>query len=109
MYEADPGVEPTWEGRVLAGRPDRTGLEAVPLPADLARGLGGGERAGRDEAYRRLTDPFFAAIRGGGRAAPDFDDGAAVQAVLDAVAASAQAGRWVEVDQAPGSGLQAPG
>jgi predicted dehydrogenase len=48
-------------------------------------------------AYRRLTDPFFAAIRGGAGGHPDFADGAAVQAVLDAVAASAERGAWVEV------------
>jgi len=98
LYEADPGHDPTWEGRLWAGRPGRTGLEPVALPADLARGLDRpGDRPGRDEAYRRLTDPFFAAIRRGGPVSPDFRDGAAVQAVLDAVAASAEQRRWVEV------------
>lgn len=99
VYEADPGYDPTWEGRVLAGRAERPGLDPLPLPPDLARGLAGvDERAGRDEAFRRLTDPFFAAIReGGGPVSPDFRDGAAVQAVLDAVAASAEQGRWMDV------------
>jgi len=70
----------------------------VALPRDLAAGLDApDDRAGRNEAYRRLTDPFFAAIRGGGSASPDFHDGAAVQAVLDAVALSAEHGRWVDV------------
>jgi len=98
VYEAEPGFDPTWEGRVLAGRADAHGLAPVALPRDLAAGLDApDDRAGRNEAYRRLTDPFFAAIRGGGSASPDFHDGAAVQAVLDAVALSAEHGRWVDV------------
>jgi predicted dehydrogenase len=99
VYEADPGIDPTWEGRLLAGRPDRVGLEPVPLDPDLAAGLAGvPEGESRAEAYRRLTDPFFAAVRrGGGEVSPGFDDGAAVQAVLDAVARSAEEGRWVAV------------
>jgi predicted dehydrogenase len=101
VYEADPGADPTWEGRVLLGRVDRPGLEPLPLPPDLARGLAGVDaRAGRDEGYRRLTDPFFAAVRGGGgEVHPDFRDGAAVQAVLDGVARSADTGAWVDVER----------
>ena len=100
VYEAAPGIDPTWEGRVLAGRPGKNALEPVPLDPDLAAGLANvPERASRDEAYRRLTDPFFAAVRqGGGEVSPSFDDGAAVQAVLDAVARSAEEGRWVAVE-----------
>jgi len=98
VYEAEPGLDATWEGRVLAGRPDAHGLAPVVLPRDLAAGLDApANQAGRNEAYRRLTDPFFAAIRGGGPVSPDFHDGAAVQAVLDAVALSAEHGRWVDV------------
>jgi predicted dehydrogenase len=97
VYEAEPGFDATWEGRVLAGRTDAHGLAPLPLPRDLAAGLDAPGQAGRNEAYRRLTDPFFAAIRGGGRVSPDFHDGAAVQAVLDAVALSAENGRWVDV------------
>jgi predicted dehydrogenase len=98
VYEAEPGFDATWEGRVLAGRSDAHGLAPVALPRDLAAGLDAADdRAGRNEAYRRLTDPFFAAIRGGGSVSPDFHDGAAVQAVLDAVALSAEHGRWVDV------------
>jgi predicted dehydrogenase len=68
------------------------------LPRDLKAGLDAPEnRAGRNEAYRRLTDPFFAAIRDGGEVSPDFRDGAAVQAVLDAVAESAERNCWVDV------------
>jgi predicted dehydrogenase len=98
VYEAEPGFDATWEGRVLAGRADAHGLAPVTLPRDLAEGLDAPDgQAGRNEAYRRLTDPFFAAIRGGGPVSPDFHDGAAVQAVLDAVALSAEQGRWVDV------------
>jgi predicted dehydrogenase len=98
VYEADPGFDPTWEGKVLAGRPERPGLEPVPMPPELTRGLDAADdRAGRSEAYRRLTDPFFAALRGGGDPRPDFGDGAAVQAVIDAVARSADERRWVDV------------
>jgi predicted dehydrogenase len=100
VYEADPGFDPTWEGRVWAGRPEAHGLVPVPLPPALAAGLDGPDgQSNRDAAYRRLTDPFFAALRaGGGRAQPDFRDGAAVQAILDAVAESAERGCWVDVE-----------
>jgi predicted dehydrogenase len=102
VYEAEPGCEP-WTGRVLAGRPEAHGLVPLALPPELTAGLDGADdRAGRDEAYRRLTDPFFAAVRGGGGpVSPDFRDGAAVQAVLDAVAASADRGEWVDVEGVP--------
>lgn len=95
VYEADPGFDADWLGRVWAGRPDG-GLVPVTLPTDLTAGLEERE-AGRVEAYRRLTEPFFAAIRGGGASSPDFRDGAEVQAVLDAVAASAEQRRWMDV------------
>jgi len=99
VYEADPGAEPGWTGRVLAGRPERAGLEELPLPPVLKAGLEEPDPAGRLAAYRRLTDPFFAAIGSGaaGPGTPTFRDGAAVQAVLDAVAASAEGGGWVAV------------
>lgn len=99
VYEAEPGVEPGWTGRVLAGRPGGTSLAEVPLPGALTAGLGGPEPEARLAAYRRLTDPFFAALGGAAPGAgwPTFRDGAAVQAVLDAVAASAGRGAWVEV------------
>jgi len=108
LYEAEPGADPSWLGTLLAGRRGRAGLEPLPPPPDLAAGLDAPDpRACRNEAYRRLTDPFFAAIRagGGGRpaggAGPDFRDGAAVQGVLDAVAGSAESGRWVDVPRLP--------
>jgi predicted dehydrogenase len=98
IYEADPGYDATWEGTVYAGRAHPPALERLTLPRDLTTGLDNPEnQAGRNEAYRRLTDPFFAAIRNGGKVSPDFRDGAAVQAVLDAVAASAERNQWVEV------------
>ena len=98
VYQAEPGFDATWEGRVWAGRPDGHGLVPLPPPADLAAGLDGADpQSNRNGAYRRLTDPFFEAIRRGGPVSPDFGDGAAVQAVLDAVAESAERGAWVEV------------
>jgi predicted dehydrogenase len=98
VYEAEPGFDATWEGRLYAGRPEIHGVVPVPLPRDLVDGLDTGDsRANRNGAYRRLTEPFFAAIRQGGTVSPDFRDGAAVQAVLDAVAESAERGRWVDV------------
>lgn len=96
-YEAEPGIDPTWTGRVYAGRPDRSAPDPVPLPPSITAGFEAGEPEGRLAAYRRLTDPFFEAIRAGGACSPGFADGAAVQAVLDAVAASAERGTWVEV------------
>lgn len=99
LWEAAPGIDDTWEGRLWAGKPAATQLEPVPIPEELARGLDGRDpQANRNEAFRRLTDPFFAAIRSGGAVSPDFGDGAAVQAVLDAVATSAERGVWVDVE-----------
>jgi len=44
---------------VLAGRADAHGLAPVALPRDLAAGLDApDDRAGRNEAYRRLKDPL---------------------------------------------------
>jgi predicted dehydrogenase len=98
IYEADPGFDATWEGCVYAGRPNTAGLERLSLPRELTAGLDTPDnQADRNEAYRRLTDPFFAAIRNGGEVSPDFRDGAAVQAVLNAVAESAERNQWVEV------------
>ena len=98
MYEAEPGYDETWEGRLYAGRPDAYGLRPVRLPKELSADLKTPDEASnRNQAYRRLTDPFFAAIRGGGPVSPDFRDGAAVQAVVDAVAQSIEAGKWVNV------------
>src|SRR5438270_149689 len=86
------------ENKPFAWKPDRPGLELIALPRELAAGLDTPDnQADRNEAYRRLTDPFFAAIRDGGTVSPDFRDGAAVQAVLDAVAGSAEAKGWVSV------------
>jgi predicted dehydrogenase len=100
VWEAEPGFDATWEGRLQVGHPAATRLDPVPIPPELRRGLDTPDaQANRNEAFRRLTDPFFAAIRGGGDPSPDFADGAAVQAVLDAVAASAERGVWVEVER----------
>lgn len=103
VYEADPGVAADgWTGRLLAGRPGGTALEPVPLPHDLTAGLDQPEPAGRAAAWRRLADPFLDAVKAGPGAAagpdtPGFRQGARVQAVLDAVAASAEGAGWVEV------------
>ena len=98
IYEAEPGYDETWEGRLWAGRAGAYGLHSVRLPKELSAGLKSpDDQANRNEAYRRLTDPFFEAIRNGGPVSPDFHDGAAVQAVVDAVAQSIETGKWVNV------------
>lgn len=98
ICEAEPGYDTSWEGRLYVGRADSYGIKAMPLPKSLVAGLNTkDEQANRNEAYRRLTDPFFEAIRTGGAVSPDFHDGAAVQAVVDAVAQSAESGKWVNV------------
>ncbi|HUK65772.1 MAG TPA: Gfo/Idh/MocA family oxidoreductase [Anaeromyxobacteraceae bacterium] len=99
VYESDPGHLTSWEGRLLHGRPGRAGLVPLEIPPDTKAGLDTpDEAAGRREAYRRLTDGFFAALAGEKRGVyPDFEDGVAVQAVLEAVASSAEGGRWVKV------------
>jgi predicted dehydrogenase len=114
VYEAEPGIDVGWSGRLFAGSPGRTGLEPVQLPPELLAGLDAPDPEGRMAVYRRLTDPFFAKISGEDRGErsgeqrpedlrpgssrwPTFRDGAAVQAVLDAVAASAESGAWTDV------------
>jgi predicted dehydrogenase len=99
VFEADPGGQLGWEGRLLHGRPGRSELVPVAMPVELTAGLEtADEAAGRAEAYRRLTDPFFAALSGEERGVhPTFDDGAAVQSVLDAVALSVERQTWVAV------------
>ncbi|HVO19680.1 MAG TPA: Gfo/Idh/MocA family oxidoreductase [Anaeromyxobacter sp.] len=105
VWEAEPGLDATWEGRLWLGRPASTRLEPVPLPPELCQGLDRSDpQLNRNEAYRRLTDPFFAAVRDGGPVTPDFTDGAAVQAVLDAVAESAERHTWVNVPGCGGAG-----
>jgi predicted dehydrogenase len=102
IYEAEPGYDETWEGRLYAGRTGTYGLRLVRLPKDLIADLKTPEeKASRIEAYRRLTNPFFEAIRNGGPVSPDFRDGAAVQAVVDAVAQSIETSKWVNVPQEP--------
>ena len=98
IYEVEPGYDGTWEGRLYAGRTGAYGLRPVRLPKELSEDLTTPEEtANRNEVYRRLTDPFFKAIRDGGPVSPDFHDGAAVQAVVDAVAQSIETGKWVNV------------
>jgi predicted dehydrogenase len=96
IYEGEPGIDANWEGRLFAGRADKLGIEPVALPEALTKGLETKD-GGRIEAWRRLVDPFFEAIRTGGSCKPDFQDGAAVQAILDAVATSCEHGGWVDV------------
>lgn len=98
IYEAEPGFDPTWEGHVYTANAGAHGLKPMRLPKELVAGLNTPDnQAGRNEAYRRLTDPFFEAIHKGGSVSPDFHDGAAIQAVLDAVAESATNSKWVSV------------
>ncbi len=98
IYEAEPGYDATWEGHVYAGKLGVHGVKPVALPKSLVAGLNTRDaQADRNEAYRRLTDSFFEAIRTGGAVSPDFGEGAAVQAVIDAVAQSADNGKWVNV------------
>ena len=59
---------------------------ALPLPADALR-----DRVG-------IATQFIEAIRTGGPApSPSFDDGVAIQAVIDASLAAARSGEWVKV------------
>ena len=55
VYEAAPGVDATWEGRVWAGRPDRQGLEPVVPGRNLAGLNAADDMAGRAAAYRRQS------------------------------------------------------
>jgi predicted dehydrogenase len=97
IYEAEPGIDADWIGRLWSGHADSVGLTKMEL--HNTQGLET-QQGGRVEAWRRLTEPFFAAIQNGGSVSPDFADGAAVQEVLDAVATSAEQKRWIEISAA---------
>jgi predicted dehydrogenase len=48
--------------------------------------------------FRRLAVRFVEAVRAGGHCRPDFDDGARVAVLVDAVRRSAETGTWIETD-----------
>jgi predicted dehydrogenase len=56
-----------------------------------------GHIIGYEHTFVHTLADFVSAIGGGARFSPDFDDGVAVQAVLDASVESAASRRWVEV------------
>jgi predicted dehydrogenase len=53
------------------------------------------------EAFKRLAQSFWAAIRKGERAEPSLEEGLRVQAVFDAVKIAAVEGRWVHPEPVP--------
>jgi predicted dehydrogenase len=92
--------------RLLAGKPGQS-LEEVPLPARFdVPGVAYPESMdARLAPFIVMADNLVQALRGTAapgpsRYLPTFRDGAAVQAVLDAVRRSHREGRWVDVAQA---------
>ena len=82
-------------------RPDGRGYETVLVtdPSDpyVDAWWPPGHVLGWEHTFVHESYEFLSAVEGGGRFRPDFDDGLVVQAVLDAVARSDDAGEWVAV------------
>ncbi|MBI3362896.1 MAG: Gfo/Idh/MocA family oxidoreductase [Chloroflexi bacterium] len=82
-------------GQVSGARRGEGDLKPLIIPPDLTESLAGPDTF--PALHRRLTDPFFASLRGGPPSAPNFADGLAVQKVIDAVILSNETGRWEDV------------
>jgi len=82
-------------GRLRGARAGETGWSELPLPA-------GDETADAAAPFRgcfsRMAHEVVAAVREGRPAAPSFEDGVRVQAVLDAALRSAAESSWVELE-----------
>jgi predicted dehydrogenase len=57
-----------------------------------------GHEIGYEHTFIATLGDFLQALERGERFRPDFDDGVAVQRILDAVERSAQAGAWVKIE-----------
>jgi hypothetical protein len=83
-------------GRVFGARTAEGDPRPLPIPPDMVEGFVGQDTF--PAVYRTLTDAFFASLRHAGpNPAPSFVDGLAAQKVIDAVARSAQTGKWEDV------------
>ena len=89
------GVNPTTTEVVWAGKAGDTQVEQIPMPEQFQALPDDRDR--RIPAFRRLVRDFTQGIREGNSPSPNFDDGVAVQAILDAVRESSATGKEVVV------------
>jgi len=89
------GVNPTTREVVWAGRGGDAQVEQLPMPEQFQALPDDRDR--RIPAFRRLVRDFTQGIRDGNSPSPNFDDGVAVQAILDAARESSATGREVEI------------
>jgi len=89
-------------------RPDGRGYETVLVtdPSDpyVDAWWPPGHVLGWEHTFVHESYEFLSAIEGGGQYRPSFEDGLAVQRVLDAIERSDEAGEWVAVRGADESG-----
>ena len=89
------GVNPT-SAEVVHGAKAGGEIAPIPRPAEFDPLPESTDR--RIPAFRRLVRDFQRGVREGRSLTPHFDDGVAVQAVLDAVRESSRTGRSVKVN-----------
>jgi predicted dehydrogenase len=103
VFDADPGNRANWVGSLYAARRGEKAFRELELEPRLTAGFETPEHTrSLASAFRVMTDPFFAAIRGNADALDvpsNFADGLAVQQVIDAVARSAESGQWTVVSR----------
>jgi predicted dehydrogenase len=102
VLDADPGGRANWIGSLYGARRGEKVFGELEISPRLSAGFETADNArSLASAYRVMTDPFFAAIRAGAEAADvpcNFADGLAAQQVIDAVARSAETGRWEQIE-----------
>ncbi len=102
VLDADPGGRANWIGTLYGARRGEKAFGELEIAPRLSAGFETPDNArSLVSAYRVMTDPFFAAIRSGADAADvpcNFADGLAAQRVIDAVARSAETGRWERIE-----------
>jgi predicted dehydrogenase len=93
-------TKPDWMIGELWGAQGDGATELLPIPEQLKERLipADQRRMAREAIFANLTRLLARGIRTGEQPSPSFHDGLEAQKVLDAVAKSAQAGRWMPVD-----------
>ncbi len=98
VFDADPGNRENWIGSLHAARKSEKEIREIEIAPRLSAGFETQDHTrSLASAFRVMTDPFFAAIRAGADALDvpsNFADGLAAQQVVDAVARSAETGKW---------------
>jgi predicted dehydrogenase len=102
VLDADPGGRANWIGSLYGARRGDKAFGELEITSRLSAGFETSDHAhSLVSAFRVMTDPFFAAVRSGADAADvpcNFADGLAAQQVIDAVARSAETGRWEQIE-----------